>query len=385
LIAGDRLWVRVLVQALMALMAASIASVVLWVILVTGIALWDRQTKLAPADRAVIWDRDYKEFRGIKRSGAETARYRAIKQPEGSVAVGVVCYILSVAACGALGATWLGFRVRRYVGPISLVAQNARSLADGDLSARIGLAASDVVTAEVAQLVRDFDVLAAQLQRSERALRQSSASIAHELRTPLQVLRGRLEALNDGLLTADAAEYARLLNQIRILTRLVEDLATLSLAQAGKLSVRPTEIELSDLVREAVETFQARLPDVDIQLTLPPMTLRADAERLGQAVTALLDNAGRYGGSLLEVEVWARGEEAGVRIRDSGAGFPIIEAGTIVEPFVRGEPSRSRASGGSGLGLSIVDAIARAHGGRLVLSPPGRQGAEAIIAIPRRH
>ena len=200
MIARNQLWFRVFLEATFALVVSSIASLVIAGVLVTGVAVWARETNVTPADRAVLWERDRKEFLHLKLSDAERRRYQSIRQPEGSVVALIFCYLLSVGVSGAASAAWLGYRVRRYVGPISAVAENARRLAGGDLSARAGSATFGFLTVEVAQLVRDFDHLAEQLDRSENTLRQTFASIAHELRTPLQVLRGRLEGLRDEVL-----------------------------------------------------------------------------------------------------------------------------------------------------------------------------------------
>ncbi len=281
-------------------------------------------------------------------------------------------------------AWWLARRIGR---PISQVSNAARRVAAGDLGVRVDAppaGASD----ETAELARNFNAMARELETSETQRRHLIADVAHELRTPLTILRARFEALEDGVVPLTREEITALHGHTLLLTRLVEDLRTLSLVDAGTLGVHPREVDLAELLRRAVAGFQARAEERGIALVLEgPEALpgRADPERLTQVLGNLLDNALRVTPRGGEVAVRVRGDarEVTVEVLDSGPGLPAGEEARVFERFYRADRSRSRASGGSGLGLAIVKAVVELHGGEVRAESRQRGGARFEVRLPR--
>ncbi len=224
---------------------------------------------------------------------------------------------------------------------------------------------------EVGQLARDFNQLAFALERNERMRREFMASISHELRTPLAVLRGELEALEDGVRALDAMSLRSLQQEVGLLNKLVADLYELSLADVGALTYRKSPVDLIELLQLSLAGAAGRCRErgLSLEMTVPERTrpVLADAGRLQQLFGNLLENSLRYtdSGGRLRIEVVQDGAGIGVDWMDSGPGVPDAELSRLFERFYRAEASRRRASGGSGLGLAICRSIAEAHGGTL--------------------
>lgn len=303
--------------------------------------------------------------------------------------------------------------------PIQTVAAAADRLAAGDLSARVPVAAghaplrmpwrsaepprsADDRTAgragaderprpqgdETARLAHSFNVMADSLERLERQRRDMVADVAHELRTPLTVLRGRLEALEDGVVPLDIAEVADMHAQVLILTRLVEDLRVLSLADAGKLMLHPQELDLAEVARSAAAGYRLRAADKGVALVnedAEPLLVSADRDRVLQVLGNLLDNALRYtpGGGRVTMRAFEDGEHAVIEVADTGPGIPEGSEERIFERFHRTDESRARSAGGSGLGLAIVRAIVESHGGTVGAGRGAEGGAVLRVAFPR--
>ncbi|RDI94498.1 HAMP domain-containing protein [Meiothermus sp. QL-1] len=276
---------------------------------------------------------------------------------------------------------------RRIARPIEAISAAANSLAQGDLSARIPTPRGED---EVAQLARNFNHMAASLERLEAERKAMIADIAHELRTPLAVMQGRLEAIQDGILPLEQSEVDRLHYQTRLLSRLVEDLRTLSLADAGRLNLVLRELDLGEQVRRLVATFQPALEAkrITLEFKLPsqPVLVQADPDRLAQVVGNLLTNALAHTpeGGRIELEVQAEAAHATLRVRDSGPGIPEEALARVFDRFFRVEASRSRATGGSGLGLSIVKALVELHGGLVAARNHPEGGALFELRLPLR-
>jgi two-component system OmpR family sensor kinase/two-component system sensor histidine kinase BaeS len=227
--------------------------------------------------------------------------------------------------------------------------------------------------------------MADSLARSESQRRQMMADLAHELRTPLSVIQGNLEAMQDGILPLDGEQVASLHEEALLLGRLVADLRLLSLAEAGQLRLELAEVAPSDLLRKAVERHQQAAQDRHIALSLstpdalPPAHL--DADRINQVVGNLVGNSLRHtpaGGAVkVEAGVVERSRASDgpapallVKVTDSGSGVAPEELQSIFERFYRSDKSRSRSSGGSGLGLAIVKQIVELHGGQVWAESP---------------
>ena len=273
---------------------------------------------------------------------------------------------------------------RQITRPLGQLRRATQALAGGDLTARVAVKGED----EVGKVGAAFNQMASQLQAQETARRQMVADVAHELRTPVTVIRSDLEAMLDGLLPPSPEELGALHGEVQRLARLIEDLRLLSLADAGQLSLVPALLDVRTVVRDAVERLetQARAGDVTLKTELPAhvLAVKGDGERLQQALGNLLDNAVRHtppGGSVRVAAVQEK-QTVHVTVADTGPGIHAEDIPYLFERFWRGDKSRNRYSGGSGLGLSIARQIASLHGGTVqVVSPPG-SGAIFTLSLP---
>jgi signal transduction histidine kinase len=241
----------------------------------------------------------------------------------------------------------------------------------------------------VGELSRTFNAMAAGLQMAEDRRRKMTADIAHELRTPLTNIQGYLEAMRDGVVQADTETLTTLHMQATHLSRLVDDLRLLSVAEAGALHLELNEDDIASLINETAGAFQPRAIAANVELTvdvsdnLPAVNI--DRGRMRQVVGNLVENAlsntPSGGGISLS---GSRGEQGGVRIevRDSGNGIPAAQLERIFEQFYRLDASRSRATGGAGLGLTIVKRLVEAHGGSVRAESEPGCGAAFIVELP---
>lgn len=274
----------------------------------------------------------------------------------------------------------LAYGLLRPVRDLTLASQQ---LASGDLSRRVPLHGQD----ELAQLGSAFNQMADSLQQAHQTRQAMTADIAHELRNPLAVQRAHLEALQDGIYALTVENLNPVLEQNHLLTRLVEDLRTLSLADSGQLTLDKTSVDLPELVSRAVERFTPQADSRQIQIRVdaaPGLAVLADPMRLEQILSNLLANALRYTpeSGTIWVRVFQDSGQAVITLRDSGPGFPEEALPHLFERFFRADPSRSRAQGGSGLGLAIARQLAQAHGGTLTAENSPQGGAVLRLALP---
>lgn len=290
----------------------------------------------------------------------------------------LICGLLSAIVCALIGM----YLARRLASPLEELTSAAEGLRSGDFSVRV--AAPYRSTREVSSLVETFNALATGLDTMEKRLRFNNMAVAHELRTPLTILQGSLQGMLDDVFPMDRKIISDLLLQVEGLGRIVEDLRTLSLAIGQKLVMERERIDASTVVQSVLASAKAMLGESKLQVEtdLQSAWISADSPRIRQAVLALLENACRYaaGGGKLRCETEQLPDESVViRIIDRGPGFPEGMDAVAANPFWRGDPSRSRATGGTGLGLSVVQAIAVAHGGRLEFA--NRPEGGAMVAI----
>jgi two-component system sensor histidine kinase BaeS len=273
---------------------------------------------------------------------------------------------------------------RRLVRPLRALAAATYRLTAGEYATRVPGAGSD----ELGQLARDFNTLALTLEKNEQARRQWVADISHELRTPLAVLRGEIEALQDGVRQPTATAVASLHAEVMHLGRLVEDLYQLSLSDFGALNYRKEEVDLAGLLADTLESFRAEFATKGLTPGLTPpagdLTLFADPERLRQLFANLVENSLKYTdpGGRLEVVLKRDGSRAVVSFSDSAPGVPAADLERLFERFYRVEGSRSRASGGAGLGLAICRNIVEAHGGTIAAGPSTLGGVTLTVTLP---
>lgn len=272
---------------------------------------------------------------------------------------------------------------RRILQPLNSVAESARQLARGDLSVRAS--SEDRSLGEAVGLVDDFNSMAERLERMTGELVTWNAAIAHELRTPVTILRGRLQGLAEGVFEPDEALFRSLLAQVEGLSRLIDDLRTLSLADSGHLSLQQAPVDLAAEIRAIVKLLGPELQAAGLvpELALEARSTYCDGARLRQVVVALLENARRHASpGVLRIST-ARTDDAFVlSVDDSGPGISTELAAHIFEAFVRGEASRSRQSGGTGLGLAVVRAIVHAHHGRVACLPGAHGGTCFRVWLP---
>lgn len=280
---------------------------------------------------------------------------------------------------------WLARRLgARFAAPVIAVVDGAKKIAAGDFSHRI--VPPPKLTRELKGLVDGFNAQAEALERSERRMRFQTASIAHELRTPLTVLNGYIQGALDGVFPRDDAHMRALLTQVNDLSRIIDDLRTVSLASTGALAL---EVSDCDLAEEAATVLHALAPGfaaagMAVETTLGPAPVRADPARIRQMLRAVLENARRYAaeGRCLRVRTFVQDDECVLRIEDRGPGFPADHR--AFEGLWRADPSRTRATGGSGLGLSVVKALADAHGGEVSVKNRRNGGARVELRFFER-
>jgi two-component system, OmpR family, sensor histidine kinase BaeS len=278
----------------------------------------------------------------------------------------------------------LAFALARWLlDPVRELAAGTRALAAGDYGRRVGDRRRD----ELGELAEDFNHLARTLERHQEARRRWGADIAHELRTPLSILRGEIQALQDGVREATPEALNSLQAECERIGDLIEDLYQLSLADAGALEYRFAEVDLGELLRETVDAQEHSFGDrgLDLQLQIADAaTIRGDARRLGQLIDNLLANSRRYTDAPGRVRIELSRESGGVllAIEDSAPGVPEESLALVFERLYRVDPSRNRTAGGAGLGLAICQAIVAAHGGSIAASHSTLGGLCITVRFP---
>lgn len=277
--------------------------------------------------------------------------------------------------------------VRQITHPLAALHDASQRIAQGDLSARVPAQGRD----ELGQLGNAFNRMASALETQETLRRNLMADVAHELRTPLTAIQGTVEALQDGIFPLTTEGLDPIHEETLLLGRLVEDLRTLAQAEAGHLSLNLGAVNGGELAERIVAGLLPSAQQASIQLTwhvadaLP--ALWGDAQRIGQVLTNLLSNALRHTPAGGEIDVKVKSEENGVlfSVQDSGPGIDPADLPHIFDRFYRGDRSRSRATGGSGLGLTIARQLVEAHAGRIwAESPPpgGETGSIFCVWLP---
>jgi signal transduction histidine kinase len=280
-------------------------------------------------------------------------------------------------------AWWLS---RRFARPLTNLSKAAHRITSGDFLARVPMTKSlERREDETALLLKDFNQMAASLERLEHERRYSLAAIAHELRTPVTVLRGRLEGVRDGVIAANRTELEKLIGHADLLSKLIEDLQLISLAEAGELQLERKDFVIQDLLKRIQSDYLVKVQQqqIELQLQMPIEEARVngDQQRLYQVLTNLLNNALRHTPSKGSIRVLLRlkTKTLELEIQDSGAGFTPEAMNRAFERFYR-SADRGRQHGGSGLGLAICRSLVEAHGGCIELIP-SRAGACVQITL----
>jgi two-component system OmpR family sensor kinase/two-component system sensor histidine kinase BaeS len=266
---------------------------------------------------------------------------------------------------------------RRFGTPLADIMAAADAVAEGDLSVRL----REEAPGELGRLAQSFNRMTAELARTEQQRRNLTADVAHELRTPLHIIQGNLEGILDGVYEPDPEHISATLEETRLLSRLISDLQTLSLAEAGQLPLHKMNITAADLLADVAASFAGQAAEQGVELRVeideenPPPEFSVDPDRLDQVLSNLVSNALRYtpqGGQII-LRALALPGGARLVVEDMGAGISPEDLPYIFDRFWRGDRSRTRGGGaGSGLGLAIAKQLVQAHGGRIgVESRPG--------------
>jgi two-component system sensor histidine kinase BaeS len=276
------------------------------------------------------------------------------------------------------------FLARIFLAPVRRLARATHELSVGDYASRVSVTSND----ELGQLGQDFNRLAHTLERNEALRREMVADISHELRTPLAVLRGEMEALQDGVRPFTPGALSSLQSEVRLLSKLIDDLYELSLADVGALSYRMLPVDLGEIAGQAVDSFRERCAArglaVNTIVETPGAVIEGDAQRLTQLMNNLLENSLRYTDpdGIVQVSVRTEGDNLVVECQDSEPGVPEQYLPRLFDRLFRVDASRSRESGGAGLGLAICQRIVESHHGTITAIPSPLGGLCIRIEFP---
>ena len=277
----------------------------------------------------------------------------------------------------------------RFGKPLGEIFNAIDSVAEGNLSVRV----PEDNSPQFQELIKRFNKMVSELERADQQRRNLTSDIAHELRTPLHIIQGNLEGIVDGVYEPTTEHINNTLDETKLLSRLVNDLQTLSLAEAGQLPLHPTRFLLADLMHDLTASFSAQAASLGIDLTAgvtsPNQEITADYDRLNQVLSNLISNALRHtpkGGTISLKTESGVGEARSVRItvKDSGEGIASEDLPFIFDRFWRGDKSRTGRVH-SGLGLAIAKQIVLAHGGTIEAESDIGKGTTFTIELPTGH
>jgi two-component system sensor histidine kinase BaeS len=274
---------------------------------------------------------------------------------------------------------------RHLLAPVRKLTAGTRTLATRQFDTRIEVESKD----ELGQLAADFNSMAQTLEEYERMRRQWISDIAHELRTPLSILRGEIEALKDGIRLVNQDTLDSLYSEARYLSKIVTDLHELSLADTGALSIQKVPVDPLVIVNETVGRFKQRFAENQISIenkleNQPPINIIGDADRLQQLFSNLLENTLRYANAPGTLKIWQKrtANRLILFFEDSGPGVPAEALDRLFDRLYRVDRSRSRTHGGSGLGLSICRSIVSAFGGEIRAVNANSAGLRIEVELP---
>ncbi len=276
---------------------------------------------------------------------------------------------------------------RRLSHPLQELHDAVSRVAGGDFQQEVGPRG----VGELEDVASAFNTMAHRLRESERQRQELLAAIAHELRTPLAIIEGNLEAMLDGVRAPTPDLIATLHTQSALLSQLITDLRDLSLADARQLSLRRRPVDLAVLCQESVDAMKVWTDERKVSTRVRAegeTTAAVDPDRLRQVVQNLLHNAVRFtpaGGQVTVIVRGASGDQdrwVTVEVEDDGPGIPAEDLSRIFEPFYRIDPSRSRASGGTGMGLAVVKLLVQVHGGSVRAENRPSGGSRFIVHLP---
>lgn len=292
--------------------------------------------------------------------------------------------LIAAAVAASAVASLIGFAIAgRMARPLARLGESAAAVARGELDARSRLGDR---TDEIGSLGRSFDAMAESLQAADTSRRRFFQDAAHELKTPLAVINATTSAVIDGVYDHDDRHLETIRDQSRLLGRIVDDLRTVSLADAGVLPLAREVVDLAPLLSSVVRGMAARATADAIRIEARVSaggTVLADPDRLRQAIVALVDNAIRHtpSGGWIRLESARIGTWITIAVVDSGPGIAPVDLPHVFDRFYQADPSRDRSSGSSGLGLAIVRAVVETHGGRVRAGNEPGAGARFEIEL----
>ncbi len=295
----------------------------------------------------------------------------------------IVGTFLSVMILGVI--PFIAREVKRITTPIVEVMSAADLVADGDFSIRV----TEDYSGEFKKLAESFNRMVKELEEADARRRRLTADIAHELRTPLHILQGNLEGMQDGIYPMDETQLKRLLDEIRILSRLVDDLQTLTLAENQQLPLHLEDINLTVILQDVVRGFRGQAESLEIDLRLSPspddIHIHVDRDRLHQVLGNLIANALRFTppGGKITLDSTQAEDKAIIRISDTGQGITKENLSYVFDRFWKEDASRAhRDDTGSGLGLSIAKGIIEMHHGEITVDSEWGEGTSFTITLP---
>ena len=273
---------------------------------------------------------------------------------------------------------------RRTLNPITNIVNTSKYLSKGDFTKRI----DQSVSGELSEIVTAFNYMASELQKLDEQRKIMIADIAHELRTPMTNLKGYIEGWSDGIIKPDNETLKILDYQVNTLSKIIDDLSTLSLAESGMLSLSISEFGLNNKISEIINNFRLRSESQNINIInniTPDITINYDPQRFTQIVTNILNNSilATDDGGIISFSTSTNNNNLLLKISDNGTGIPKDELPYIFDRFYRTDKSRNRQSGGSGLGLSIVKYLIESHNGTIKINSELSKGTEVLIFIKK--
>jgi two-component system sensor histidine kinase BaeS len=268
--------------------------------------------------------------------------------------------------------------------PLREMTAATRAMAHGELGRQVPVRSQD----ELGELASSFNQMSSDLARSNELRRQMTADIAHDLRTPLSVLSGYLEALRDGVLEPSPERFDAMFGEARHLQRLIDDLRTLSLADAGELALTPTSVPPGLVLEQAASSYGRHVAQKDVSLSLeiePDLPeIEVDTDRMAQVFANLISNALRYTPAGGQIRLRARRQDGRVllQVQDSGSGISPEDIPHIFDRFYRGEGARQGESGESGLGLAIAKSLIELNGGKISVESVVGKGTTFTLSFP---
>ncbi len=292
--------------------------------------------------------------------------------------------LLAAAIAGMLSFIFGAYMAKRLSSPISRVIKTAEQISEGNFNDRVNEASS---TREIIELTGAINTLAEDLGKQETLRKRLTADVAHELRTPIANLQSHLEAMIDGIWEPDAERLKSCCEETIRLSKIVGDLGTLARYDGENMILNKESIDISELIRTTVASFEKEFANKNITLVtdIQEQYIEVDKDKITQVLVNIISNAQKYTpeGGNVKISTSVDDDEVQISIKDTGMGILQEDLPYIFERFYRADKSRSRATGGSGIGLAIVKSLVEAHEGTVLVKSEQGLGSEFVIVLPR--